>query len=149
MNMFIARNIYEVATLAYFERDGIEKQRGGPPHSSQAGETLRWYCPLAIGHHSRLPTRSTDIDRTHLEHVGPRGDGVVLGARRPRHRRRRRRLVVRLHEAAHVADRLLAQVLVEHAHDDPLLPGRRHGRRDDGRPLRRVDVQRHAPRTCG
>ena len=34
VNMFIARNSYEVAILAYFERGGLEKQRGGPPHSS-------------------------------------------------------------------------------------------------------------------
>ena len=32
--MFIARNTYEVAILAYFEQIGLEKHRGGPPHSS-------------------------------------------------------------------------------------------------------------------
>ena len=32
--MFIARNTYEVAILAYFEQIGLEKRRGGPPHSS-------------------------------------------------------------------------------------------------------------------
>ena len=32
--MFIARNTYEVAILAYFEQTGLEKHRGGPPHSS-------------------------------------------------------------------------------------------------------------------
>ena len=31
---FIARNIYEVAILAYFEQTGLDKHRGGPPHSS-------------------------------------------------------------------------------------------------------------------
>ena len=34
INMFIARNTYEVAILAYFKQIGFEKQRGGPPHSS-------------------------------------------------------------------------------------------------------------------
>ena len=32
--MFIARNTYEMAILAYFEQIGLEKHRGGPPHSS-------------------------------------------------------------------------------------------------------------------
>ena len=32
--MFIARNTYEVAILAYFEQIGLEKYRGGPPQSS-------------------------------------------------------------------------------------------------------------------
>ena len=32
--MFIARNTYEVAILAYLEQIGLEKHRGGPPHSS-------------------------------------------------------------------------------------------------------------------
>ena len=32
--MFIARNTYEVAILAYFEQIGLEKHRGGPPHST-------------------------------------------------------------------------------------------------------------------
>ena len=31
--MFIARNTYEVAILAYFEQIGLEKHRGRPPHS--------------------------------------------------------------------------------------------------------------------
>ena len=34
VNMFIARNTYEVAILAYFEQIGLEKRWGGPPHSS-------------------------------------------------------------------------------------------------------------------
>ena len=34
VNMFIARNIYEVAILAYCEQIGLEKHQGGPPHSS-------------------------------------------------------------------------------------------------------------------
>ena len=34
VNIFIARNTYEVAILAYFEQTGLEKNRGGPPHSS-------------------------------------------------------------------------------------------------------------------
>ena len=32
--MFIARHTYEVAIPAYFEQIGLEKHRGGPPHSS-------------------------------------------------------------------------------------------------------------------
>ena len=32
--MFIRRNTNEVAILAYFEQIGLEKHRGGPPHSS-------------------------------------------------------------------------------------------------------------------
>jgi len=32
--MFIARNSYEVAILAYFGRGGLEKYRCGPPRSS-------------------------------------------------------------------------------------------------------------------
>ena len=32
--MFIARNTYEVAILAYFEQIGLETHRGGAPHSS-------------------------------------------------------------------------------------------------------------------
>jgi len=32
--MFVARNTYEVAILAKFEQIGLEKHRGGPPHSS-------------------------------------------------------------------------------------------------------------------
>jgi len=32
--MFMARNMYDVAILAYVERGNLEKQRGGSPHSS-------------------------------------------------------------------------------------------------------------------
>ena len=39
--MLIARNTYEVAILAYFVQIGLEKHRGGPPHSSYSrGNTV-------------------------------------------------------------------------------------------------------------
>ena len=59
--MFIARNSYEVAGLEYFVHDGLQKQLGGPPRSSNGRvnidqlDTVRmdtrsmsvqldWYC---------------------------------------------------------------------------------------------------------
>ena len=48
-NMFVARNSYKVASLAYLKQGGLEKHRGGPPRSSNTGETLIYTEICSIG----------------------------------------------------------------------------------------------------